>query len=336
MTTNLKLDARGRLAAAEASVARWRKSIVQAEAEKLRAADKGDHNRVVSILDKLERLKDRLVSAEARLERTREGLPRALKREQAALAAVRAGSKLAARVAASAPAVQARWSAERKREEVEQVKRRRRGVKAAGEEGKVQRGRKEVPDPWEPGARISVLCNTRESPIEHMAARKRIDGAQKAAADRYRAVYERAQLGPLRAIDPVKEKLDGGGAGDAFSDGMLEAARDLAATNQTLGRVAATLLIDVVGEGVALDVMAKRYPHLQDKRAQGYVTGRLIEALDHLVELWGLIAEGRRRPKITGTGANGPITITGPQVEHDLVRPARAVDKLMHVPGAAK
>ena len=329
MTTNPKLDARGRLAAAEASVARWRKSIAQADADKLRAADKGDHKRVVSILDKLERLKDRLASAEARLLRVREGLPKALKREQATLAAIRAGTKLATRVSAAAPAVQARWSAERKQEKADQVKRQRRGVKAVGEDGKVQLGRKEVPDPWEPGARISVPCNMRESPIEHMAARKRIDGAQKDAADRYRLLYERAQLGPLRAMDPMKEKLDGGGAGDAFSDGLMEAARELAATNKSLGRVAAALLIDVVGEGVGLDAMAKRYPHLQDKRAQGYVTGRLIEALDLLVDRWGLIAEGNRRPKMNGTGL---ISTTGPQAEHDFSRPARAVDKLMHVP----
>lgn len=336
MTTKPKLDARARLAAAEGAVARWRKSIAQAETDKLRAAENGNHNRVVSILDKLERLKDRLASAEGRLVLLREGLAKALKREQAAQAAVRGGVKLADRMASTAPAIQARWASERKRESLDHLKRQRRGLKAAGEDGKVQRGRKEVPDPWEPGARISVPCNMRESPIEHMAARKRIDGAQKDAADRYRDLYERAQLGPLRAIDPVKEKLDGGGSGDAFSDGMLEAARELAATNRSLGRVAAALLIDVVGEGVTLDAMARRYPHLQDKRAQGYVTGRLIEALDQLVDRWGLIAEGRRRPRITGTGEDGPITITGPQVEHDLVRPARAVDKLMHVPGAAK
>jgi len=336
MTTKPKLDARARLAAAEGAVARWRKSIAAAETDKLRAADKGDHNRVVSILDKLERLKDRLAAAEGRLVHLREGLPKALKREQAVQRSIRGGVKLAERVAAAAPAVQARWGAERKREQLDEVKRQRKGLKAAGEDGKVQRGRKEVPDPWEPGARISVPCNMRESPIEHMAARKRIDGAQKDAADRYRDLYERAQLGPLRAMDPLKEKLDGGGAGDAFSDSMLEAARELAATNRSVGGVAAALLIDVVGEGVTLDVMARRYPHLQDKRAQGYVTGRLIEALDQLVDRWGLIAEGRCRHRITGTGGDGPISITGPQVVHHLVRPARAVDKLMHVPGAVK
>ncbi|MFG1184382.1 hypothetical protein [Xanthobacter aminoxidans] len=333
MTTKPKLDARARLASAEAAVARWRKSIAAAEADKLRAADRGDHNRVVSILDKLERLKDRLAAAEVRLVHLREGLPKALKREQAVKRAVRGGVKLAERVAASAPVAAAGWAADREKARVADLRRRRRGVKAEGEDGKVARGRKEVPDPWEPGARISVPCNTRESPIEHMAARKRIDAAQKAAADRYRAVYERAQLGPLRAMDPAKEKLDGGGSGDAFSDGMLDAARELAATNRSVGRVAAALLIDVVGEGVTLDEMAKRYPHLQDKRAQGYVTGRLIEALDQLVDRWGLIAEGQLKPQARGSG---PISISGPQVEHDLVRPARAVDKLMHLPSLAK
>ncbi|MFG1341870.1 hypothetical protein [Xanthobacter autotrophicus] len=333
MTTKPKPDARARLAAAEATVARWRKSIAQAEADKLRAADKGDHQRVVFILDKLERLKDRLAAAEARLVQVREGLPKALRREQATLAAIRAGTKLATRVSAAAPAVQARWSAERKQEQVDQVKRQRRGVKAAGEDGKIQHGRKEVPDPWEPGARISVPCNMRESPIEHMAARKRIDGAQKDAADRYRMLYERSQLGPLRAMDPVKEKLDGGGAGEAFSDGLMEAARELAATNKSLGRVAAALMISLVGEGLGIDALASRYSHLSAKLAHGYVTGRLLEALDHLVERWGLISEGRGRKKITGTGL---ISVSGPQVEHDFLRPARLVDKLMNVPGAAK
>ena len=329
--TKPKLDARGRLAAAEAAVARWRKSIAKAEAQMTRAADAGNADRVASILDRLDRSRDRLAAAEGRLVHVREGLPKALKRENAAQVAIRAGLNLADRVASSAPAAAAGWAADRENARLVDLRRRRRGQKAEGEDGKVVRGRKEVPDPWEPGARISVPCNTRESPIEHMAARKRIHGAQKDAADRYRALYERAQLGPLRAMDPAKEKLDGGGAGDAFSDGMLDAARELAATNKGVGRVAAALLIDVVGEGVGLDVIAKRYPHLQDKRAQGYVTGRLIEALDQLVDRWGLIAKGTARPKIKGTGA---ISVTGPQVQHDLVRPVRPVDKLMHVPGA--
>lgn len=332
MTTKPKLDARGRLVAAEASVARWRKSIATAEADKLRAADKGDHGSVVSILDKLERLKDRLASAEVRLVHARDGLPKALKREQAVARAVRGGVKLADRVSSAAPVVSTRWAADREKERVAQVRQRRRPRNA--DDGKVARGRKEVPDPWEPGARISVPCNTRESPIEHMWSRKRIDAPQKDAADRYRALYERAQLGPIRGLDPAKEKVSGGIFGDPLSDGLMASARELAAVNMMLGPIGAALMMNIAGEGITIDSLAAFYPRLTAKRAQGYVTGRLLEALEDLVGHWGLRAEGlETRSRIVGSG---PITVTGPQAEHNFARPARAVDRLMDVAGGTK
>ncbi|WP_454915000.1 DUF6456 domain-containing protein [Xanthobacter sediminis] len=325
MTNKPKLDARARLAAAEEAVARWRRSIAKAEAEMTQAAAVGKAGRVCGLLERIDRCRDRLAAAEAHVLRLKEALPRALSREKAAQVAVRAGVKLATRISAAVPA--------RRIVNPEPVRPGRRRKPAPDAPPNIERGYKVVPDPWEPGARLSVPCNMRESPIEHMAARKRINGAQKEAADRYRALYERAQLGPLRAMDLAKERLDGGGAGDAFSDRVMEAARRLALANRALGRVAAALVINVVGEGVTIAAMTGHYHHLTPQLAHGYVSGRLMEALDQLVEHWGLIAEGSRPQNITGSG---PISVTGPQVEHDFVNAPRPVDKLVHIPGAAK
>lgn len=320
MTTIPKRDARARLAAAEEASSRWRRSIAKAEAEASKAAEAGNAERMCSVLERIDRCRDRLAAAEGHVLRLKEALPRALSREKAARVAVRAGVKLATRISTTAPA--------RAVVNPEPVRPGRRHKAALDEPQNIERGYKVVPDPWEPGARLSVPCNMRESPIEHMAARKRLNAAQKDAADRYRALYERAQLGPLRAMDLARERLDGGGAGDAFSDRVMEAARRIAAANRCLGRVAAALVINVVGEGVSIDALARGYPRMADKRANGYVTGRLIEALDQLVEHWGLIAEGEHRQSIAGSG---PISVTGPQVEHDLIGKPRPVDKMMHI-----
>lgn len=322
MTTIPKPDARARLAAAEEASSRWRKAIAKAEAEASKAAETGNADRMCSVLERIDRCRDRLAAAEGRVLRLKEALPRALSRERAAQAAVRAGVKLATRISTTAPALAV--------VNPEPVRPGRKHKAAPDEPQNIERGYKVVPDPWEPGARLSVPCNMRESPIEHMAARKRLNAAQKDAADRYRALYERAQLGPLRAMDLAKERLDGGGAGDAFSDRVMEAARRIAVANRNLGRVAAALVINVVGEGVSIDALARGYPLMTDKRANGYVTGRLIEALDQLVEHWGLIAEGGQRHDITGSG---PISVTGPQVEHDFIRKPRPVGKMLPITG---
>lgn len=326
MTKTTRPDARARLAAAEDAAARWRKSIAKAEGEVSKAAEAGNADRMCSVLERIDRFRDRLAAAEGRVLRLKEALPRALSRERAAQVAVRAGVKLATRISAAAPA--------RPVANPEPVRPGRKCKSKAPdhEPEAIERGYKVVPDPWEPGARLSVPCNKRESPIEHMAARKRISAAQKDAADRYRALYECAQLGPLRAMDLAKERLDGGGAGDAFSDRVMEAARKLALANRCLGRVAAALAINIIGEGVTIAAMAGRYRHLTPQLAQGYVSGRLLEALDQLVEHWGMLAEGGRQD-ISGSG---PISVTGPQVEHNFVPTPRAVDKSAYIPMGSK
>ncbi|MFG1417032.1 DUF6456 domain-containing protein [Xanthobacter sp. V0B-10] len=324
MTNPTKLDARARLAAAEGAASRWRKSIAKAEAEVSKAAEAGNAEHMCTLLERIDRCRDRLAAAEGRALRLREALPRALSRERAAQVAVRAGVKLATRIstAALARAVV--------NPEPVQPGRKRKAKAAPDEPQNVERGYKVVPDPWEPGARLSVPCNMRESPIEHMAARKRLNAAQKEAGDRYRALYEFSQLGPLRAMDIDREQLHTGRVGDPVSDQVIDAARELAATNKAVGKVSAAILISIVGEGVTIDTMAQRYTRMSDKRAHGYVTGRLIEALDQLVEWWGLVAEGYSRQKIKGSG---PISVTGPQVEHDLVNAPRHVNEITRTAG---
>lgn len=294
MTTKPKLDARGRLSAAESAVARWRKSIAQAEADKLRAADKGDHLRVVSIMDKLERLKDRLASAEGRLVHLREGLPKALKREQAVKRAIRGGVKLAERVVASAPVAAAGWAVDREKARLTDLRRRRRGLKTEGEEGQVLRSTKFVSDPYD-GTQLRVTINAFESPLQHMRTRRKIDECQFLAGERFREVYEQACIGAVKAIDYGKPHVDGGRLPEVLNEAVAVAARSLADIRRVVGGVCFGYLETVIGERVALKEMAANYRKLSGERAEGFVAGQVVAGLDRLVEYWGMRTTGNAR-----------------------------------------
>ncbi|MGU3496115.1 hypothetical protein ACLBXM_18900 [Xanthobacteraceae bacterium A53D] len=289
--TRKKLTARERLEAAEEIATRWRQAIAKADAEMTKAADRGNAARVASILDRRDRLHDRLQASEHRVARQREALPRVLKGEKAAQAAVRSGVKLADRVAAAAPAVQEQWRQDRKEQRVQQIRRQRKGLRPEGHDGKLERATKIVRDPYD-GTPLKVIINAYESPLQHMATRKKIDAAQLDAGERFRTVYERASIGAVKAIDYGRPQVDGGKLPDVLSDDVAAATRELAGLKGVVGSVCFAYLAAVVGERVSMKEMARHYGKLAGDRAEGFIAGQVICGLDRLVEHWRLIAKG--------------------------------------------
>lgn len=183
--------------------------------------------------------------------------------------------------------------------------RRRKGVPylSHGSEGRVELGQRLIADPLEPGQQYEATVNVRESSIDHMHSRGRIDAAQNEAGQRFRKLWERAAVGRNQAMDTTKETVDGGGFVDPISDDLVRASIELNRVMNALGPVGSKLLIAVVGEGQRIEDTAKDWSRrggvVRGDRAEGYITGRMVEALDDLVAFWKLESDPivKREPK---------------------------------------
>ena len=171
-------------------------------------------------------------------------------------------------------------------------KRKRTPYLSHGSEGLVELGERKVQDPLEPTAELRVTVNVRESSIDHMASRGRINTAQTEAGQRFRKLWELAAIGRSKGIDPGKEFVDGGCPGDPISDALVKASHELNRILRIAGSAGAPLLIAIVGEGKRIEDVATSWSKaggiVMGKRAEGYVVGRMIEALDDLVAHWKL------------------------------------------------
>lgn len=183
-----------------------------------------------------------------------------------------------------------------------------------GSEGRVQIGHRLVPDPLEPGAMLPVAVNVRESAIDEMRNRNRINAAQAEAGERFRRVWERASVGRSKAIDTTKEYVDGGLLGDPLTDDLIQASKELREISQSLGMIGASMLVLIIGQGVLIRDVARRWSDaggiVSGNRAEGYISARFIEALDDLVRLWKLEATGIRHEgiRVSSDGHVGPAT----------------------------
>jgi hypothetical protein len=161
-----------------------------------------------------------------------------------------------------------------------------------GSEGRVELGHRVIADPLEPGQQYAAIVNVRESSIDHMFSRGRIDAAQNEAGQRFRRLWERAAVGRNQAMDTTKETVDGGGFVDPISDDLVKASIELNRVMTELGPIGSKLLISIVGEGEQISVAAKDWSRkggaVRGDRAEGYITGRMVEALDQLVSFWKL------------------------------------------------
>lgn len=114
--------------------------------------------------------------------------------------------------------------------------------------------------------------------------------AQQAAASRYKALYERAQLGGGKALDPSIEPVDGGGHNpEAVFEIGADARRQLLAAHELLGPVNRRLWeYVVIGEHGPTAYARWRYGANPDGREIGRGQREIRSIADRLAELWGL------------------------------------------------
>lgn len=224
---------------------------------------------------------------------------------------------------------------------VRESRRNRQGARAS----RMELGERLIVGPGEPilgervssGRRYMATVNVRESAIAHMASRGRLDPTQIAAGERFRKICELAAIGHQRGVD-FTEPGRSGAVGDPITDELVRAGRVLAAAVDKLGPVYARILMSIVGEGKLIKDVADRWAAtggiVSGERAEGYITGTLIDAINALVDLWKMEGVGvakqqeasygvvryykdgrRERVKIKvmdDIRASGPLDFTGP------------------------
>lgn len=138
---------------------------------------------------------------------------------------------------------------------------------------------------------IKVNKNIRESAIETLSSRGKLDKAQKEAADRFQRTWE-ACGGTIGAMDYGREQVDGGGMTDPLSERQAEAGKDLAQCRTLLGARLYELVVKVCGQGLALQELS------EDGRERLTAADNLRASLDDLAEMWGIIRRNRHnRPE---------------------------------------
>jgi hypothetical protein len=171
---------------------------------------------------------------------------------------------------------------------------------SAGYEGRMVISAASVPDPFEPTKKMAVARNI-AAPIDTMMARREINNVQRAACDWFRNLYDCASIGGARAIDYGREYVDGGRVAQPLSETVLHAGRNLKTLIgwQGVGSNGYVLLVRIIGEERGVVELAKTWPGSGDqKRREGYIKGRFLEAVDAIVRERDMIAKGKVRAAI--------------------------------------
>ena len=135
--------------------------------------------------------------------------------------------------------------------------------------------------------RIRVTKNLRESAIEPLHARGKLDDAQKEAADRFRALWEACGGAGAGAMDYSRTHVDGGGARDPISERQVDAGKELASIRMLLGKRNYDLVCKVCGQGLSFSDITT------DARAKLTMADNLRDSLNDLAQLYGI---AMRRP----------------------------------------
>lgn len=140
---------------------------------------------------------------------------------------------------------------------------------------------------------ITVLRSLRDDPLARLHAYGRIDKAQYRAGRRMQGLYERASVGAVQAMDPMKEPVDGGGGlRDPLTDQVVEAASEIRVIEAVLGREGASLARDFLCSGHNVKTLAiSRGVCEEDQRAMSSVGYRIREILETLAIEFGFVGK---------------------------------------------
>jgi hypothetical protein len=137
--------------------------------------------------------------------------------------------------------------------------------------------------------RIMVEVNTRESAIATLAQKGLLDPAQVAAADRFRALWEKLGGRRPHAIDYGRERVDGGGLRDPIEIAQLDAGRELKRCRLLLGEYGYNLVRLVAGERRSLHEICG------SRRERESTADHLRIDLTALATMWGFQTRGRKK-----------------------------------------
>jgi hypothetical protein len=165
----------------------------------------------------------------------------------------------------------------------------------------------ENPLALKPGEKITVARNL--TPLNDLAKRGRLDVAQRRAGEIFAENYSHAELGGAKAIDYTREHVDGGAALDPLSEQQQDALDWLRKARRYpgIGKQGYAILRAVCGEEKTIAICAKQFSMSrgggygvasQLRAEQSFVVFRLIEALDCLVEMLGLIGKGADKARM--------------------------------------
>lgn len=147
-----------------------------------------------------------------------------------------------------------------------------------------------VEDPFEPGAMIRVEVRGLD-PLHRMLSRREIDQAQAKAGAMLRDAHELVGATGMRAVDFMREKVDGGRRGHGLADSVLLAARRLRQAEALLGWQAYRLVVCIVCQGCPGTIIAEQSAVGVDRRV---VQWQLRSGLEQLAVLWGLAQDPKR------------------------------------------
>jgi hypothetical protein len=151
-----------------------------------------------------------------------------------------------------------------------------------------------VDDPYatRAGEKITVLRQLRSDPLARLHSRKQIDEAQYRAGRAFQRDWETAERG-VGALDPTRERVDGGQRAEPLFERQARARKRLVALEGVLGRTMHRVTHAVLVDGMSMEALAQRLFNREGEASAKYY-GRLFrDALDVLAVEYGLA--GRRR-----------------------------------------
>jgi len=151
----------------------------------------------------------------------------------------------------------------------------------------------EVDDPLglEPGDKIVALRSTRGDPLAKLHTHRQIDEAQFRGGRAFQSDWEKAERGP-RAVDPTRERVDGGQMREPITEGQRRAVVRLNRIERELGADGTTLVHEVLILGMTMQQVGERRG-LSTQRWMDYFARRLQECLDRLALFYGFAAPAR-------------------------------------------
>lgn len=148
-----------------------------------------------------------------------------------------------------------------------------------------------VADPYD-GQPLKVVKNAKASAIMSLHARGRLGpdkdaGPRLEAAERFRRILERAEIGGSRGIDYERTKVDVSFRYRGVPDATIDAVKQLAAIRKALRRHY-IVVEKVAGHGFSLDELGRVIDGgVPSWRLKKFLAQTLIDGLDKLIEHFG-------------------------------------------------